>query len=120
MRGGRQADWAGGRGTASCALEVRMGWLFSRAVGYKAPFQIRELSYGDGDLRTTNKETTVCTGLEEANGERFPQAEAREIPCPLRASHARGPCCLLPAQKSLQWGSASKAPGPKAVPVFPL
>ena len=62
-RGGRQADWAGWRGTASCALEMRMGWLFSCAVVYRAPFQIRELGYGDGDLRTTIKETTVCTGL---------------------------------------------------------
>lgn len=96
------------------------GWLFSRAVVYKAPFQIRELSYGDGDLRTTIKETTVCTGLEETNGGQFPQAEVREIRCPLQASHPPGPCCLLPAQKSLQWGSASRALGPKAVPVFPL
>lgn len=44
QRGGREAppsrgcDWAVGRLTASCALEMRMGWLFSRAVGTQSSF----------------------------------------------------------------------------------
>lgn len=44
QRGGREAppgqgcDWAVGRRTASCALETRMGWLFSRAVGTQSSF----------------------------------------------------------------------------------